>query len=194
MDPLVFDPHQDHPERIVPVDGHRQGQGADRLVHNPADGVTIGLDFVERRPVVMRGVQVVPRHLVDAHGEHRFEAGIDAPGRNLGDDQLVDVESCRMPEIEDQGVPQRFRPQIECLLRGQGFVKLLVQAVGGVEIPPDFLALFLGLTLIEDRGSRVSQVHGSLTPVRPMPLPRRSRRIGRAWSNSGLPALRRLSP
>ncbi len=163
VDPLVFNPHQDHPERIVPVDGHRQGHGPDGLVHNAAHGVAIRLDLVERRPVVMRSVQVIPGHLIDTDREHGFESGIDPLVRDLGHDELIDVESRRMPEIEDQGVPQRFRPQVEGILRGQSFVKLLVQAVGGVEILPDFLSLFVGVTLIEDRGSRVSQVHGPST-------------------------------
>ena len=162
VDPLVFDPHQDHPEGIVPVDGHRQGQAADGLVHDAAHGVAIGLDLVERRPVVIRGVEIVPRHLVDADREHGFEAGIDPLGPELGNDELVDVEGCRMPEIEDQWVPQRFRPHVEGILAGQGFVKLLVQAEGGVEILPDFLALFLAVALIEDRGFGVFQVHGAL--------------------------------
>ena len=113
MDPFVFDPHQDHPEGIIPVDGHRQGHGPDGLVHDAAHGVAIGLDLAQRRPVVMRGVEVIPRHLIDADGEHRFEAGIDPLVRDLGDDELVDIEGRRMPEIEDQGVPQRFRPQVE---------------------------------------------------------------------------------
>ena len=124
-----------------------------------AHRVAIRLDLGQRRPVVMRLVQIIPGHLIDTDREHGFEPGIDPLVRDLGHDELVDVEGCRMPEIEDQRVPQRFRPQVEGLLRRQGLVKLLVQAVGGVEILPDFLALFVGVTLIEDRGSGVSQVH-----------------------------------
>ena len=115
MDPFVLDAHQDHPERIVPMNRHRQGQGPDGLVDNAANGITIGPDFVHGRPVVVRGVEVVPGHLIDADGEHRFEAGIDPLVRDLGDDQLVDVEGGRVPEIEDQRVPQRFGPQIKAL-------------------------------------------------------------------------------
>jgi hypothetical protein len=55
-----------------------------------------------------------------------------------------------MPEIENQGVPERLRPQVERGLRSQGLVKLFVQAIGGVEILPDFLALRVGIPGVED--------------------------------------------
>ena len=46
-----------------------------------ADPVAVLLDLGHGRPVVMGLVQVVPGHLVDPDGEHRFEAGIDPLGR-----------------------------------------------------------------------------------------------------------------
>lgn len=51
----------------------------------------------------MPSVQVIPGHLIDAHGEHGFEAVIDPLVRDPGDEDFVDVENRRMPQIEDQG-------------------------------------------------------------------------------------------
>ena len=162
MDSFVFDAHQNGPERIVPVDGHRQGHRLDDVVNDRTHCVAIGLDLVKRRPVVMRVVEIVPGHLIDADGKHGFEPGIDSPGHDLGNDELIDVESRRVPDIENQRVPERFSRQVKSLLRSQSLVKLLVKAIGLVEVPSYFLSFVLGCTLIENRCSGVSQVHGVL--------------------------------
>jgi len=57
----------------------------------------------------MRFVQVIPGHFVDTNRKHRFELGVDTLSCDLGHDELIDVEGGRMPEVEDQRVPQRFR-------------------------------------------------------------------------------------
>ena len=161
MDPLVFDPHEECPEGIVPVDGHRQRRRADGLIDHRPHRVAICLDLRKRWPVVMGVVQIVPRHLVDSDGKHRFEAGVDPPIGELGDDELVDKEGSRMPQVKDQRVPQRFGPQVEGLFLGEGFVKLFVEGVGGVEVAADFLAFFLAATLVKDRRPRTLEVHSS---------------------------------
>ena len=159
MDPLVFDSHQDRPERMVPVDGHRQRQGPDRFVNAGAHGVAVGFDLAQPRPVVMGRVKVVPGHLVNANGEHRLEPGIDPLVRDPGDDQLVDVEGRRMSEVENQRVPERLGPQVERVLRGERLVEPLVQAVGGVEILADLFTLLVRIILVQDGSSRISRIH-----------------------------------
>ncbi len=134
MDARVLDPHHDRPEGVVPVDGQRQRQGLDHLIDQCAHLVAVGLDLGDRRPVIVLVVQVVPRHLVDADGKQRLEARIDALLDDLGDDQLVDVKDRGVAQVKDQRVAQRLGAQEKGRVTGQRSVKLLVEAVGFVEI------------------------------------------------------------
>jgi hypothetical protein len=159
VNPLVLDAHQNHPERIVPVDRHHQRQGPDGLVHQRAHGVAVRLDLGQCRPVVMRRVQIVPGHFVDADSEHGFEPRIDPVVGNPCNDQLVDVEGRRVPKIENQRVPQRLGSQVEGVFRRQGAVQLLVKAVRRVKILPDFFAFRRSIAFVEDDRSGVSEIH-----------------------------------
>ena len=85
-------------------------------------------DLSERRPVVVGLVQIIPRHFIDADGEHGFEARIDPLVGDLRDDQFIDIERCRVPDVEDQRVPERFGTQVEGFVRGQRLVELFVQS------------------------------------------------------------------
>ena len=141
------------------MDRHRQRHRADGFIDKRAHRVAIGFDFGQRRPVVMRRIQIIPGHLVHADREHGFKSRIDSFVGDLGDDQLVDIKGRRMSEIENQRVPKRFRPQVEGAFRRQGIVKLFVEAVRGVEILPDFLAFLVGVPLVQDDSSGISKVH-----------------------------------
>ena len=90
MDPLMFDTHQYHPEWIVPINWHHQGHLPDRLVHNASYGLAIRLDLGERRPVVVRSVEIIPGHLIHPNREHGFKSRIDTGADESGNvDDLV---------------------------------------------------------------------------------------------------------
>ena len=154
----MFNPHQDDPEGIVPVNRHAQGHRPDDFVDARSHRVAIRLDLSERWPVVVGLVQIIPRHFIDAHGEHGFEARIDPLVGDLGDDQFIDIERCRVPEVEDQRVPERFGTQVEGFVRSQRLVELFVQSERGVEVPANLLAFLFGSALIEQRGPGASQI------------------------------------
>ena len=108
VDPLVLDPHEDHPGRGVPGDRQFERHRLDEVVDEFPHGGPVAADGGDRRPVVMGRVEVVPRHLVHAHGHHRLEPGVEPGGDVTAGRQFVDVEHRRMGEVKDQRVAERL--------------------------------------------------------------------------------------
>ena len=136
----MLDPHQDHPGGGVRADRqlerHRwmKASMSSRIV---ADSRA----RLHCRPVVVRRVEVVPRHLVDADGEHRLEPRVDPLRDQPARDQLVDVEHGRMGEVEDQRMAERL---VAFVIRGvvadereQAFVEF----AGRVKVAAEFRPL-----------------------------------------------------
>ena len=150
VDALVFDAHQDDPERVVPADRQGQRLRADQAVDGGACRPAVFAHRGDGRPVVAGVVEVVPAHFVDADGEHRFVAGVDAldqPGQR----QLVDEEGGGVAEVEDQRMAQRDRFDVVRLVAGQRLEQQLVAVEGGMEIIEDLLALLLRVGAGEQR-------------------------------------------
>ena len=101
VDALVLDAHQDDPERVFPADGQGQGLRADQVVDSCARRPPVIAHSSDARPVVTGVVEVVPAHFIDADGEHRFVAGVDALDQ-AGQRQLVDEKGGGVAEVEDQ--------------------------------------------------------------------------------------------
>lgn len=122
---------------MLPADRQGERQAADQLVDQRTHGVAVGAHLVDTRPVVTAFAEVVPAHFVDTDGEHRFETGVDALLDQAGEDQLVDEERRRMPEVEDQRMTQGDRLDVIRLRTGQDLEQLLVTVEGGVEVRED---------------------------------------------------------
>ena len=134
MDALVLDAHDDGPPRVVPVHRQLQRRLADDAVDHGTDAVTVGAHLGGGRPVVVRLVEVIPAHLVDAHREHRLEARVDALGDEPGQQQFVGEEGRRVSVVEDQRVAQADRLDAVAVLVYQRLEQRLVGAEGGVKV------------------------------------------------------------
>ena len=112
VDPLVLDAHEDHPGRIIPADRRLQRHREDEVVHDLAHRGPIVAHPLHARPVVVRRIEVVPRHLVHAHGHHRLERGVDPVVDEAARLELVDEEHRRVRVVEDERVAERFVPHV----------------------------------------------------------------------------------
>ena len=154
VDPFVLDSHEDHPGGRVGADREVERHPLDEGVDEPAQLVAIRAHGPHRRPVVVGRVEVVPRHLVDADGEHRLEPGIDPLGNQAAGDQLVDVEHGRVAEVEDQRVPERLVALVVRRVVADQGEQAVVQLARGVEVAADLRPLGLRVGPREERGLR----------------------------------------
>jgi hypothetical protein len=141
MNPLVFDPHEDHPRRLVGRDRKREWHRLDEIVDKLPHRGAVALHGLDGGPVVMGRVEVVPRHFVDTHRHHRFQPGIEPGGDVAAGGELVDVEDGRMGEVEDQRVPQRLVPLVVGGVVADEREEPLIDFTGLVKGPPQFLPL-----------------------------------------------------
>lgn len=118
MDSLVFDAHDDRPPRVFPVDGQSERRGVDNLQHDVTHRLAVVHDFLDGRPFVVRFIEVVPAHFIDADGKNRFERLVDSFAQQSCEQELVHKKGRRMPQIEDEGVTQ-----------ADGFLEVRVVAV-----------------------------------------------------------------
>jgi hypothetical protein len=116
VDSGMFDAHHDHPPGAVPRDRQLQRHRLDQVIHDSANPVAIGLHIRHARPVVVLLVQIVPRHFVHAYREQCLISRVDPLVDESRKQELVDVESCRMAEVEDERMSQRIRSQVERLV------------------------------------------------------------------------------
>ena len=116
VNPRMLDAHHDHPPRTVPRNRQLERHRPDGLVHDGANAIAIRLHFRDGRPVVVFLVQVVPRHLVHAHGKHGFAGRVKPALQESRQNELVDVESRRVAEVEDKRMPQGIRASVEGLV------------------------------------------------------------------------------
>ena len=104
VDALVFDAHQNHPERVFPADRQREVGLADNFVHHGPRLAPVVRHLGHGRPVVVGVIQVIPAHLVHTDGEHGFELRVDALGDQAGQQQFVDEKSGSVAEVKNQRV------------------------------------------------------------------------------------------
>ena len=150
----MLDPHQHRPEGMVPPDGQGQGGLADHPIHRLPHLPAILPDPGHRRPVIVGLIQVVPAHLVHAHGEHGLQPRVDPPGHQARQDKLVDEEGGGVPQVEDQGMAQADRlAGIGLLVVGQQLEEGFVAIEGRVEVTPDLGALGLRVGAVKTRGA-----------------------------------------
>ena len=58
--------------------GRVSGVLLNQSVNQLAYGLPVGAHFVDRRPIIMSCIQVIPTHLIDANREYRLHPGVDA--------------------------------------------------------------------------------------------------------------------
>ena len=145
VDSFVLDAHQDDPPRVAPGDREGQRLAADQLLNRRSNRLAIGPDLVHTRPLVTALVEIIPTHFVDTDGKHRFETRVDALLDPAGQQQLVDEESRRMAEVEDQRMAQADRlPEIR-LIAGQHLEQLFIAIKGGMKIVEDLRAFLFDI-------------------------------------------------
>ncbi len=137
VDASVLDAHHNHPPRTVPSNGQLQRHRLDQIIHDGANAIAIRLHFRDGRPVVVLLIQVVPRHLIHAHGKHGFVGRVDPLLNEFRQNELVDVESRRVAEVEDERMPQGIRASVEGLVVLQNLQQRLVDVIRVMEILPD---------------------------------------------------------
>ena len=69
MNSLMFDSHNDDPHRIVKCDGQGKIVGFDEGADDVTGFIAIGFHCGGCRPIVMRFVQIIPRHFVNTDGQ-----------------------------------------------------------------------------------------------------------------------------
>ena len=143
MDALVLHAHHDGPPGVVPVHGQGERRGVDQAQHQGAHLVAVGLHLGHGGPVVVRVVQVVPAHLVHAHGEDGFQMRVDALGDQAREQQLVDEEGGGVAVVEDQRVAQGDGPLDPGRVARQGAEQRLVGVEGLHEVIAQALAKVL---------------------------------------------------
>ena len=156
---LVLDAHQHRPERALPA--NRQGERGvadDAVDQRPHPPPVVG-DLGHRRPVVAGVVEVVPAHFVDANGEHRLEARVEALVDQAGEDELVDEEGRGVAEIKNQRVAQADRLLVVGLVAGQHFEQRLVAVTGAVKIVQDFSTLGFDIGAVKQRRAGKKLAH-----------------------------------
>lgn len=84
-------------------------------------------------------VEVVPVHLVDSHGEYLFVVGVDSFPDEAAVDEFVDVDACGVAVVEDEGVAEGLRLDVEGLLTAKNLEKLFVKSVGFKKVYSDCL-------------------------------------------------------
>mmetsp|Transcript_27756 Transcript_27756/g.86019 ORF Transcript_27756/g.86019 Transcript_27756/m.86019 type:complete len:779 (-) Transcript_27756:54-2390(-) len=153
VDALVLAAHEHGPEEGVRVvvggvlEGERQRHRVlgEEVVDALAQGAAVLPHVSDGGPVVVRLVQVIPRHLVDADGERLLELVVDAGGE-AGEGDLVQVERRGVAEVENERVAQLVhRGHGEGLVAVERLEALLEDLVRGVEVLAQLLLLQLGL-------------------------------------------------
>ena len=137
VDPLVLDAHQDQPRRRVPADRQFERHRLDELIHEFPHVGAVPLHRCDRGPVVVGGVEVVPRHLVHAHRHHRFEHGVEPRGNEATGRELVEVEDRRVGVVEDQRVAERLVPLVVRRVVANEREQAVVDLAGLVEVAAD---------------------------------------------------------
>ena len=86
----------------------------------------------------MRGVEVIPRHLVDPDGHHRLEHGVEPRRHVPSGREFVEIEDRGMGVVEDQWVAERFMPRVVRGVVSDQREEPLVDLAGLVEVVPQF--------------------------------------------------------
>ena len=106
MNAFVFYTHEYQPGWAVlcdrKLDWHSLYQGDNSCLNF----VSIGPYLGDAGPIVVRFIQIIPRHFVDTDSEHRLEGWVHSRVGELGQHHLVDVKSSGMTEIENKGMAQ----------------------------------------------------------------------------------------
>src|SRR5687768_17531450 len=106
MDALMLDTHHDRPPWTIPANWQGERSFPYQSVYNISYLRSIKPHLLDRRPIVMGCIQVVPTHFIDPHREHGFQSGVNSLGDQPGKQQFVCKEGRRMSKVEDQGMAQ----------------------------------------------------------------------------------------
>ena len=134
----MFNPHQNDPKDAIPCDGRGEGALHDQAIYQMTHCITIFSQTWDTWPVVVGGVEVIPRHLIHPNGTHgldgRIKALLDVPS-NV---ELVDVENCCVAKVKDEGVAEALRLVIIILVVCKDIVEALKHGECAVEVITDF--------------------------------------------------------
>ena len=95
------------------------------------------MDGGHRWPIVVGRVEVVPRHLVDAHCHHRLDAGVETLRHEAAGGQFIEVEDGRMGEVENQWMPKRLVPLVQRRIIADEREEPVVEFAGLVKVTAD---------------------------------------------------------
>lgn len=85
----------------------------------------------------MAFVEVVPVHFVDSHSKNLFKCRVDSFLDDAIIKALVDVDSCGVSIVEDEGMPEGFSLNIVGLIVSNDLEELFVEGIGLKEISFD---------------------------------------------------------
>ena len=103
----MLNAHKNDPHITLPCKGFLLTL-FDQVHYHLLDPVSEMFGILNRRPLVMGFIQVVPVHLINTHSEHSFILFVDSALNQSLVNQLVDKKGRCMPKVKDKWMSQRL--------------------------------------------------------------------------------------
>ena len=97
--------------------------------------------LINRGPIVMGFVKIIPFHFVHTNGQYGFQPWVDSLGNDSPIGKFVHVEGCCVSIIKDERMPERLCPEIKGLRLADKFKKCLMKLISFEVILFDFLLI-----------------------------------------------------